>query len=92
MSDLKISELITLSDNLQEKMKGIWRPLNPENGHYKLLWIFEELGEIVAILKKRGSNAIMEAYIKKHEKNMRRDFVTEHGNYLSDDGSNAPKL
>jgi hypothetical protein len=80
--------------------------------------MFEEMGEIVAIIKKRGENAIMQdetvrsafteelsdvlmyfvdlmlcygvsaeelsnAFTIKHEKNMSRDFITEHKNYLS---------
>jgi len=120
MLDLKIGELIAMQNKLQNRMKDKWRPLTPENGHFKLLWMFEEMGEIVAIIKKRGDNAIMademvrsafveelsdtlmyfidlmvcygvsaeelsEAFAIKHEKNMHRDFVTEHKKYLSDD-------
>ena len=58
--DLKISELIAMQNTLQDKMKDKWRPSTPENGHFKLLWMFEEMGEIVAIIKKRGDNAIMD--------------------------------
>ena len=118
MKDLKISDFIAMQNELQERMKGKWTPIIPENGHYSLLWMYEEMGEIVAIIKKRGYNAIMEdknvrasfveeltdtlmyfvdlmgcfnvtaeefsdAYIAKHEKNMRRDFVTEHKEYLN---------
>jgi len=117
MRDIKISELIAMQNELQNKMKDKWLPINPENGHFSLLWMFEEMGEIVAIIKKRGYNAIMDnetvreafieelsdtlmyfidlmssynistdefskAYISKHEKNMHRDFVTEHNEYL----------
>ena len=118
MSDIKISELVAMQNELQDKMKGKWLPIIPENGHFSLLWMFEEMGEIVAIIKKRGYGAIMddetvraafveelsdtlmyfidlmscynisaeeftEAYISKHEKNMHRDFVTEHKEYLN---------
>jgi NTP pyrophosphatase (non-canonical NTP hydrolase) len=97
-------------------------PIIPENGHFLLLWMFEEMGEIVAIVKKRGNNAVMkdetvraafieelsdvlmyfidmmtcygvsaeelsEAFTKKHEKNMRRDFATEHKKYLNSDNA-----
>jgi len=40
-------------------MKGKWLPIIPENGHFSLLWMFEEMGELVAIVKKRGDAAIM---------------------------------
>jgi dUTPase. len=117
MKDLSINNLIEMQNELQERMKGKWTPIIPENGHFSLLWMYEELGEIVAIIKKRGDAAIMddktvraafaeemsdvlmyyvklmmsfkvsadelsEAYIAKHEKNMRRDFLKEHEEYL----------
>jgi len=122
MKDLKISELVAMQNALQDKMRDKWLPIIPENGHYSLLWMFEEMGEIVAIVKKCGDNAIMkddtvraafieelsdalmyfidlmtcygvsaeelsEAFVKKHEKNMRRDFVTEHKKYLNSDNA-----
>ena len=109
-----------MQDALQNRMKDKWTPIIPENGHFSLLWMFEEMGELVAIIKKRGSDAIMndeavrlgfveelsdtlmyfidlmtcfdvsaeelsEAFVRKHEKNMQRDFVTEHENYLNHD-------
>lgn len=120
MQDLKISDLIAMQNKLQDRMKGKWLPIIPENGHFSLLWMYEELGEVVSIIKKRGSQAIVEneavrsafveelsdvlmyftdlmtcygvsadelshAFTKKHEKNMGRDFVTEHQNYLNVD-------
>lgn len=121
MNDLKISELIAMQNALQNRMKGHWLPMHPENGHYSLLWMYEEMGELVAIIKKRGHQAIMEedgvrsafveeladalmyftdlmacydvsadelssAFVAKHQKNMHRDFVTEHRSYLSEAG------
>ena len=122
MRDLRISELIEMQNALQTRMKDKWLSITPENGHFSLLWMFEEMGEIVAIVKKRGCNAIMEdktvrsafveelsdalmyfvdlmtcygvsaeelseSFISKHGINMRRDFVTEHGEYLKSYGS-----
>jgi len=118
MRDLSINELVQMQNALQERMKGKWLPIVPENGHFSLLWMYEELGEVVAIIKKRGDGAIMSdetvrsafveeltdvlmyyvdlmtcygvsseelsaAFLKKHEKNMGRDFVTEHRSYLN---------
>ena len=71
MQDLKISDLINMQDALQDKMKDKWLPIIPDNGHFSLLWMFEELGEIVAIIKKRGYNAIMD------DKKLRAAFVEE---------------
>ena len=121
MPDLKISQLIAMQDALQNRMKDEWLAITPENGHFSLLWMFEEMGEVVSIIKKRGNNAIMKdekvrtafveelsdtlmyfidlmscydvsadelskAFIAKHDKNMKRDFVTEHNEYLADKG------
>ncbi|MFV0402036.1 MAG: MazG nucleotide pyrophosphohydrolase domain-containing protein [Oscillospiraceae bacterium] len=118
MRDLSLSHMIEMQNILQERMKDSWLPINPENGHFSLLWMYEEMGEVVAIIKKRGKDAIMDdkdvrsafveeltdvlmyyvdimtcygvsaqelskAYVSKHEKNMNRDFVTEHQTYLS---------
>ena len=118
MQDLKISQLIAMQDALQNRMKDEWLAMTPENGHFSLLWMYEEMGELVSIIKKRGDNAIMKdekvrtafieelsdtlmyfidlmscydvsadelskAFIAKHEKNMKRDFVTEHSEYLA---------
>ena len=117
MPDLKISEIMTMQRELQEKYKGKWTPPTPEAGRDSLLWMMEEVGEVISIIKKRGDKAIMEdnalrsdfieelvdvmmyyqnmlscyeidsqewsqAFIKKHEKNMARDFLGEHGSYL----------
>ena len=118
MLNLSLGELANMQNELQNRMKDKWLPIIPDNGHLKLLWMYEEMGEIVAIVKKRGSSAIMEdetvraafveelsdvlmyyidlmacfgvspeelskAYMAKHEKNMQRDFVAEHNDYLS---------
>ena len=120
MHDLKISELVAMQNALQNRMKENWLQIIPKNGHFSLLWMFEEMGELVAIIKKRGYSGIMDdktvrsafveelsdtlmyfidlmtcyrvsaeelsgAFISKHEKNMRRDFVTEHKKYLHGD-------
>jgi len=103
----------------QDKMAGAWEPLTPDYGPFSLLWMYEELGECAGILKKRGSQAVMddpkvraafveeladtmmffanvlmcydisatelsESFIAKHQKNMQRDFVKEHGSFLQD--------
>lgn len=113
MSDLKLSDIITMQNELQERYKGKWTPLTPENGKTSLLWMIEEIGEVISIIKKRGEEDIMdnekvrmafieelsdvimyysavlisygisseelsEIFIKKHLKNMGRDFEEEY--------------
>ncbi len=124
MSDLKISDMQKMQYELWEKYKEKWSPLEPEFARNSLLWMFEEIGEVIAIIKKRGENEIMsdsdlrkefveeladvlmyfndvfmrynvspeeisDAYIKKHNKNMGRDFNSEHSNYLKHDYSKS---
>ncbi len=59
MSDLKLSEIMSMQKELQEKYKGKWTPLSIENGRNCLLWMIEEMGEVISIIKKRGENDIM---------------------------------
>ncbi len=117
MPDLKLSEIMQMQRELQDKHKGQWTPLTPEYGRSSLLWMVEELGEVVSIVKKRKEAAIMTnpevraafteefvdvlmfmndalmcygitaedlsaAFLKKHAKNMGRDWNVEEANYL----------
>ncbi|NLV90978.1 MAG: nucleotide pyrophosphohydrolase [Firmicutes bacterium] len=71
MLDLKISEMIAMQRDLQEKNQGKWAPLSPKEGRSYLLWMLEEMGEAIAIIKKRGEGAIMD------EPGVREAFVEE---------------
>lgn len=57
--DLKLSEIMEMQRQLQAKHKGEWTPLTPDYGRSCLLWMVEELGEIVSVIKKRGETNIM---------------------------------
>lgn len=116
-NDLRISEMMQMQRELWEKHKDKWSPMEPAYGRNSILWMMEELGEVIAIIKKKEENSIMEdatvrscfveeladvymyfndvmlrygvtpdeisfAYLKKHCKNMGRDFEAEHNNYL----------
>lgn len=76
MEDLKMSDLMIMQDELQEKYKGIWSPIIPETGKNSLLWMVEEVGEVAAIFKKRGHEAIME------DPAVRSSFVEEMSDIL----------
>lgn len=117
MSDLRISDMQRMQLELWERYKDKWSPLTPEYARESILWMIEELGEVIAIIKKRGEKDIMtdsdlrekfveeladvymyfndillrfgvspeeisDAYVRKFEKNMKRDFDKEHSNYL----------
>jgi len=115
--DLRLSELMEMQKQLKSKHEGKWHPLTPDYGRSCLLWMAEEFGEIVSVIKKRGEDSIMTdpvvreafieefvdvimfmndalicynidaselsgVYLKKHEKNMNRDWEKEEANYI----------
>jgi len=117
MNDLKFSDILSMQEELQKKYRDHWKALTPENGRNSLLWMMEEVGEVISIIKKRGEKAIMndvsvreklveemvdimmyyskilicydissqefsEMFLKKHARNMKRDFVEEYETYL----------
>lgn len=119
MPDLKISEMLSMQKELFEPHKDKWSPMEPEAGRNFLLFMVEEMGEAIAIIKKKGDRAIMDdenvrsafceemadvlmyyndtllrygitadeisgAYIKKHEKNMGRDYAGEYEKKYND--------
>lgn len=67
MTDLKISEMMKMQCNLWEKNKDKWSPLEPQYARNSMLWIVEELGEAIAIIKKKGDEEIMNnPEVRKH--------------------------
>ena len=111
--DLKISEMLEMQRELFEPHKYKWHPMEPEYGRNFVLYMVEEIGECIAIIKKKGDRAIAEnsavreafceemcdvlmyfsdallrygitadelskAYLRKHERNMGRDFDEEY--------------
>lgn len=57
MEDFGINEMLAMQTALQERYKGIWKPIGPERGQDQLLWMIGEVGEVVDILKKHGGAA-----------------------------------
>ena len=58
--DLSISQMMQLQKELFEPHKDKWHPMEPEYGKDVILYMIEEIGECIAILKKKGSTAVME--------------------------------
>jgi NTP pyrophosphatase (non-canonical NTP hydrolase) len=81
MLDLKISDMHKMQKEIWNKNKDKWEPLKPECSRNSILWVIEELGEVVSIIKKRGEYKIM------NDPALRKEFVTELTDvymYLSD--------
>ena len=74
--DLKISQMLEMSKKLWEKNKASWSPMEPEYGKTFILYMIEEIGEAIAIIKKKGEESIME------EEEIREHFVEEMGDVL----------
>ena len=71
MTNLNLVDMAAMQKRLQAKYDGIWDPLVPNTGRNKLLWMIEEIGEAIAIIKKQGEKAIME------DPEVREAFVEE---------------
>lgn len=111
--DLSISDMQELQRKLQKAFEDKWGKQKPEDAKAHLLYMIEEMGECISIIKKKGIKAILEdkdirnhfleevtdvqnyyievlnclkitpeefsnAYIEKHEHNMKRDYEKEY--------------
>ena len=110
--DLSLSQIMAMQKDLYELHRHEWSPLEPEYGKDSLLYMMEEVGEVIAIIKKRGGAVVenpsvrsafleemadvlmyytdillryqvtpeefSEAYLKKHNRNIGRDFTNEY--------------
>lgn len=71
MNDLSISQMQLLQLELWEKYRNAWSPLEPKYARDSLLWMIEEIGEVIAIIKKRGDDSIVK------DNNIHKIFVEE---------------
>ncbi len=69
--DLQISQLMQCQRDLYQVHKDTWHPRDPERGRHHILYMIEEVGEAIAILKKKGEDRIMD------DENVRAAFVEE---------------
>lgn len=69
--DLKISDMLDLSKKLWYENREKWSPMSPEYGKDFILYMIEEIGEVVAIIKKKNINDIMD------NEEVRERFVEE---------------
>lgn len=57
--DISIKEMLDYSNDLWELNKDKWSPMEPEYGRDSLLYMIEEVGEVIALIKKKGESEIM---------------------------------
>ncbi len=69
--DLTISEMKQMQFDLYEKNREKWNDMNPKATKSHILYMIEELGECISIIKKKGIDEIME------NKEVRERFLEE---------------
>ena len=74
--DLSISQMMELQKALYNRHRENWPPMEAEYGKDYILFMVEEIGELIAILKKKGSNAIAE------DSTVRQRFLEEMADVL----------
>lgn len=74
--DLSVSEMLDMSYKLWEKHKNSWSPMEPEFGKTFILYMIEEIGEVIAIIKKKSEQEIMD------NPGVRERFIEELGDVL----------
>ena len=58
--DHSISQLMQMQQALYKLHEHEWSPMEPEYGRNYILFMIEEIGETIAILKKKGDRAVVE--------------------------------
>lgn len=126
VNDLKISDMMEMQQELWEVNKDKWLPIEAKYGRNYILWLIEELGETIAIIKKKGDNAIMKnenvrvafleelsdvlmyyieilrrynitpcelsrAFIDKHNRNMKRNYLSEYSSKYEENSNEKEK-
>lgn len=76
MADFSISEMQEMQNRLQEKYRDKWEPICPETGKNKLLWLIGEIGEVIDIVKKNGSQKTVA------DPSLRKDLIEEMADVL----------
>jgi hypothetical protein len=64
---IDIKEKMAMSYALWEKHKETWAPMRAEHGKTFILFMIEEIGEAIAIIKKKGETEIMENTEVRHQ-------------------------
>lgn len=69
--DLSISDMQKMQLELYEVNKEKWNDMEPKAAKNHILFMIEEIGECISIIKKKGIDAIME------DKDIRARFIEE---------------
>ena len=59
MKDLAISQMMQMQTELYALHKDVWSPIEPQYGRNFFLWMMEEIGEAISVIKKKGDASIV---------------------------------
>ena len=74
--DMTMGEMMQMQRDLYALHEGEWSPMEPQFGKDSLLYMIEEVGEVIAIIKKKGGEAILS------ENTVRQAFLEEMADVL----------
>jgi NTP pyrophosphatase (non-canonical NTP hydrolase) len=74
--DLSISQMLEMQKKLFEAHGRMWAPMTPQYGHEFIMYMVEEIGEVISIWKKKGPEAMLE------EPAVREAFLEEMADVL----------
>ena len=74
--DLSISQMLQLQKELFDAHGRKWAPMEPEYGGEFILYMIEEIGEVISIWKKKGERAIVD------DPTVRQAFLEEMADVL----------
>lgn len=75
-NDLKISELKQMQLNLYELNKEKWNDMEPKYAKNHILYMIEEIGECISIIKKKKIDSVM------NDEHIRNRFIEELSDVL----------
>lgn len=73
---IDFQDMMDMQRELYEPHRDEWDPLEPQYARNRLLWMVEEVGECIAIIKKKGDAAIVE------DEAVRENFCAEASDVL----------
>ncbi len=73
---LNMDDMIKMQKDLWQANKDKWASMDPEHGKTFVLYMIEEIGEVISIIKKKGEEQIM------NEPEVRTRFIEEMGDVL----------
>ena len=74
--DVTMGEMMQMQKDLYARHEGEWSPMEPEFGKDSILYMMEEVGEVIAIIKKKGGDQILS------DREVRQAFLEEMADVL----------